>query len=262
MKSKAIIYIKEDNIAFITMNRPENMNAFSPDLIDGIYNAVEDSASDDDVRVVILTGKGRAFSAGADVKAMAKAADRRKGQGRTPMGGNARLALLFRRIDKPIIAAVNGVAAGGGFDLACACDIRIASDKARFAEVFIRRGLIPALGGTYFLPRLVGIDKACQLIWTGDMIDAEEALRIGLVTMVVPHEELEIASLELAEKLVKAAPLAIQRAKRAIYDGLSMDLQACLEYAISVQNELRETQDHKEGAKAFVEKREPLFKGK
>ncbi len=261
MEYKDIIYTKEDHIALITMNRPDNMNAFSPDLIDGIYNAVKDSADDDDVRVMILTGKGRAFSAGADVKAMAKSVDRQGGRDQMPIGGNAKLPLLFRKMNKPIIAAVNGVAAGGGFDLACACDIRIASDKARFAEVFIRRGLIPALGGTYFLPRLVGIDKACQLIWTGDMIDAEEALRIGLVTMVVPHEELEVASLELAEKLAKAAPLAIQRAKRAIYDGLSMDLPACLEYVRSVQKELRETQDHKEGAKAFVEKREPLFRG-
>jgi len=150
---------------------------------------------------------------------------------------------------------------GGGFDLALACDIRIASDRARFAEVFIRRGLIPAMGGTYFLPRLVGIDRACELIWTGDMIDAHEAERIGLVTRVVPHEELEAATWELAMKMAKGPPLAIRMAKRAIYRGLTQDLASALEYVQPLLQALRQTEDHVEGARAFVEKREPLFRG-
>ena len=136
------------------------------------------------------------------------------------------------------------------------------SDRARFAEVFIRRGLIPGMGGAFFLPRLVGVDKACEIIWTGDMIDAREAERIGLVTKVVPHDELEIATWELAEKLAKGPPLAIQRAKRAIYEGLKTDLETNLDLAWKLLRELRDTEDHREGAKAFVEKREPVFKGR
>jgi 2-(1,2-epoxy-1,2-dihydrophenyl)acetyl-CoA isomerase len=171
------------------------------------------------------------------------------------------LHLLMQRCDKPIIGAINGVAVGGGLDLACACDIRIAPESARFAEVFVRRGMMPASGGTYFLPRLVGIDRACLMAWTGDMIDAREAERIGLVTMVVPDDELELATMELAEKLAKGPPLAIQRTKRAIYEGLEMDLEETLRYIGPIISELNQTEDHKEGARAFVEKREPVFRG-
>jgi len=167
----------------------------------------------------------------------------------------------MQQFDKPIIGAINGVAVGAGLDFACACDIRIASDKARFAQLFVRRGLIPVAGGTYFLPRLVGLDRAFLMTWTGDMIDAHEAERIGLVTMVMPHDELEIASMELAEKLAKGAPLAIQRTKRAIYNSLELDLQESLKYAETIVRELMQTSDHKEGAREFVEKREPVFRG-
>jgi len=264
MDYQDIIYTKAEGIATITLNRPDRRNAFSPEMRVSMYKAVEDADKDHKVRVLVITGAGRAFCAGADVKAMAAGFDQpgAKGRGREPKAERVPLPVLLQRCGKPVIASINGVAVGGGLDLALACDIRIASDQARFAEVFIRRGMIPAMGGTFFLPRLVGIDKACYLIFTGDMIDAKEAERIGLVTMVVPHEELESATTELAEKLVKGPPLAIRRAKRAIYEGLGMDLKATLNYLAAVVKELRETEDHKEGARAFVEKREPLFKGK
>ncbi len=264
MEYTDIIYTKEEGIATITFDRDNRMNSFSPEMTDSIVRAVEDTAKDDNVRVLIITGKGRAFCTGADVKAMAQRFDQQD-EDKKDMdfrSGNIRFPLLFRRLEKPIIASINGVAVGGGLDFACCCDIRIASDRARFAEVFIRRGLIPALGGIFFLPRLVGIDKACELIWTGDMIDAKEAERIGLVTKVVPHDELEIATLELAEKLAKGPPLAIQKAKRAIYESLMMDLESSLDYTGALARELQDTEDHKEGARAFMEKREPLFKGK
>ena len=259
-----IIYSKEEGIVTITLNRPERRNAFSPEMSESIREVVEEATTDGSVRVLVITGTGRAFCAGADVKSMAEnpAQPRDEDKPREAGGGHVSLPLLLHRFDKPVIAAINGVAVGGGLDLALACDIRIASEQARFAEVFIRRGLIPAMGGIFFLPRLVGLDRACQLIWTGDMIDAREAERIGLVTTVVPHEELEIATRELAEKLAKGPPLAIQKAKRAIYEGLGMDLQSSLRQVASAVGELRETEDHREGARAFVEKREPLFTGR
>jgi len=263
MNYQDIIYTKEAGIATITLNRPDKMNAFTPEMMDSVYRAIEDVRQDKEVKVLILTGTGRAFCSGADVKAMAQKLDEQgSGEaGRPPEAERVSLYHLLQKCEKPVIAAVNGVAVGGGFDLALACDIRIASDQARFAEVFIRRGLIPATGGTYFLPRLVGVDRACQLIWTGDMIDAKEAERIGLVTMVVPHDELESATMELAEKLAKGPPIAIQAAKRIIYEGLDKDLEWTLKEVSEAFKVITKTKDHKEGAKAFVEKREPVFRG-
>jgi len=264
MDYQGIIYTKEEGIATITFNRPDERNIFSPEMLESIYQALDDAAKDDKVRVLVITGTGQVFNTGGDVKAMVKQYDQPgKGvKGREQGVNDIPLTTLVHRFEKPVIAAVNGVAAAGGLDLALACDIRIASDRARFAEVFIRRGRIPPSGGTYFLPRLVGIDRACLLIWTGDMIDAKEAERIGLVTMVVPHEDLENTTRDLAEKLAKGPPLAIQKAKCAIYEGLGMDLESTLKYVAPIFKELQDTEDHKEGARAFVEKREPVFKGR
>ena len=263
MDYQDIIYTKESGIAIMTLNRPDKMNALSPSMRDSMYRVVENVSQDKTVRVLIIAGAGRAFCSGADVKSLSENANRPPGQERPDEIGSGRVSLhiLMQKCEKPIIASVNGVAAGAGLDLAMACDIRIASDKARFAELYIRRGILPAEGGIYLLPRLVRIDKACQLMWTGDMIDAREAERIGLVTMVVPHEELEIATRELAEKLAKAAPLAIQRAKRAIYAGLNMNLESSMRYIQPLMREILQSEDHKEGTRAFLEKREPIFKG-
>ncbi len=263
MDYQDIIYTSENGIATMTLNRPDKMNAFSPGMQDSMYRVVENASQDKAVRVLIITGAGRAFCSGADVRSLAASSDRPGNQERPveTVSGRVNLHVLMQRCEKPIIAAINGVAVGAGLDLAMACDIRIASDTARFAELYIRRGMLPAAGGTYFLPRLVGIDRACQLIWTGDMIDAREAERIGLVTTVVPHEDLEMATRELAEKLAKAAPLAIQRAKRAIYAGLDMDLESTMKYVQPLIGEIQQSADHKEGTRAFLEKREPVFRG-
>lgn len=264
MDYQDIIYTKKEGVATITLNRPDARNSYSSEMLEGIYYSMEDAAKDDGVRVLVLTGAGQAFCAGADVKAMTEKFDQPSGkqEEREQKVSEMQVHSCLDRFEKPLIAAVNGVAAGGGLDFALACDIRIASDRARFAEVYIRRGLLPLGGGTYYLPRLVGIDRACLLILTGDMIDAKEAERIGLVTMVVPHEELESATWELAEKLAKGPPLAIKRAKRAIYEGLEMDIESTLNYVTPIIKELHDSEDHKEGAQAFVEKREPFFKGR
>jgi len=262
MAEEDVIYKKEGGIATITLNRPDKMNAFTPGIVGGIHESIEDASSDDEVRVIIITGTGRAFCSGADVKAMAERASqpddtRSREEARPPRG---HLALLFRDCDKPVIAAINGVAVGVGLDMALACDIRIASDTARLSEAYVRRGIAPAGGGAYFLPRLVGVDKACQLIFTGDMIDAREAERIGMVTMVVPPEELEDAARELAEKIAKNPLMAIRYAKQAIYAGLETDLKTSLDYTMAMRQELLKTEDHKEGTVSFVEKRAPMFK--
>ena len=263
MDYQDIIYTCENGIATMTLNRPDKMNALIPSMRDSMYRVVEDVSRDKAVRVLIITGAGRAFCSGADVKSLAESSSHTASQKRRreAVSRYVSLHILMQKCEKPIIAAVNGVAAGAGLDLAMACDIRIASDQARFAELYVRRGILPAEGGTYLLPRLVGIDKACQLIWTGDMIDAKEAERIGLVTMVVPHDELEIATRELAEKLAKASPLVIQKSKLAIYEGLDMDLEATMKYIQLLMRQIQQSEDYKEGTRAFMEKREPVFRG-
>ena len=263
MEYEDIIYTQEGGIATMTLNRPDKMNALSAGMRDSMYRVVENISRDKSVRVLIITGAGRAFCSGADVQSLAGNANRPTTQERPNETGTERYSVhvLMQKCEKPIIAAINGIAAGAGLDLAMACDIRIASDKARFAELYIRRGLFPVEGGVHLLPRLVGVDRACELIWTGDMIDAREAERMGLVTRVVPDNELVIATRELAEKLVKAAPLAIQKAKRAIYAGLNMNFEESMKYIQPLMREIMQSKDHKEGTQAFLEKREPVFRG-
>ena len=272
MDEEHLIYTKDEGIATLTMNRPKALNAFTWDMYRRIVDMLKDASSDEQVRVLVVTGRGRAFCVGADVKSLEQGfstgpgttADAgAKARNRASAGGTSDLVpVLLQSMNKPVIAAINGVTAGGGLDTACACDIRIASEKATFSSVFVRRGLLPTMGGTYFLPRLVGIDKACELIWTGDIIDAKEAERIGLVTRVVPHEELEAAIEELAAKLVKGPPLAIAKAKRVIYEGLNVDLESALNDIMRAYAELSQTEDHREALTAFLEKREPVFRGK
>ena len=259
MDQDHLIYVKDSGIATLTLNRPKKMNAFTPSMHRGISAMIKDAANDDEVRVLVITGTGRAFCVGADVKSLEEGFE----SSIEDLAGAAPelLSVVLVRMRKPVIAAINGIAAGGGLDAACACDIRIASDRARFSSLFVRRGLVPTMGGTYLLPRLIGTDRACEMIWTGDMIDANEAERIGLVTRVVPHDELSPAVEELALKLASGPPLAIAGAKRLIYQGLSQDLDSALEDIMREYAALSQTRDHREALRAYLEKREPRFEG-
>ena len=264
-----IIFNKEDGIAIITLNRPETLNSWNAAMAEETTAALADVSEDEGVRVLIITGEGRGFSSGAHVRGLAARAERPSGS-EPPRPRVLRrqpsvvsVALKIQNLVKPVIAAVNGIAAGAGFAIAMACDIRIASEMARFSQIFVKRGLIPDSGSTYFLPRLVGMAKACELAFTGDIIDAREAERIGLVNRVVPPEDLMKVTKELATRIAKGPPITIQLAKRALYKGLSeTDLASQQEYELLLQSTCTSTEDFKEGVKSFLEKREPIFKGR
>ncbi|MCC6535700.1 MAG: enoyl-CoA hydratase/isomerase family protein [Burkholderiales bacterium] len=263
MAYKCLLYEVHDRIATLTLNRPERLNALGDTLREDLHDAVLKASADQGVRVMVLTGAGRGFCSGGDVKTMS---ERDQAGATSPLGEKIaprrdQTILAMRDSPKPILAAVNGHAAGAGFNLALACDMRIASTAAKFTQAFVRRGLHPDWGGTYFLPRVVGTAKACELILTGETIDAEEAFRLGIVNAVTSPETLMAKTYELAKKLAAGPPIAIRLAKRAIYHNQDVDLRAGLEYETYAQNICRETEDAKEGVQAFVEKRAPNFQG-
>jgi 2-(1,2-epoxy-1,2-dihydrophenyl)acetyl-CoA isomerase len=258
MTYKCLLYEVKDGVATLTLNRPDRLNALGDTLREDLLDAVTRTAADADVRVMMLTG------AGNDVKAMDEG--RQAGRERPVLDKIApsrdRTLLAMRDAPQPIIAAINGAAAGAGMNLALACDLRIASTAAKFSQAFVKRGLHPDWGGTYFLPRVVGMAKACELIFTGDLIDAQEALRLGLVGRVVAPEELMPAADELARKIAAGPPLAIRLAKRALYHNADCDLRQALEFETFAQNICQDTEDAREGVRAFVEKRAPVFRGR
>jgi enoyl-CoA hydratase/carnithine racemase len=264
MVYKCLLYDIQDGIATLTLNRPERLNALGDTLREDLYDAIIRASDDPEVRVIILTGAGRGFCAGGDVKAMHEAKEGNKGRPLLDKVAPLRdkTVLAMRDAPQPIIAAVNGPAAGAGMNLALACDIRLASTTARFGETFVKRGLHVDWGGTYFLPRLVGMAKACELIFTGGIIDAVEALALGLVSKVVPPDQLLPTTLELAHAIAAGPPIAIRLAKRALYHNQAVDLQAAMEFETFAQNICSETEDAKEGIRAFVEKRPPRFQGR
>jgi 2-(1,2-epoxy-1,2-dihydrophenyl)acetyl-CoA isomerase len=264
MTYKCLLYQVENNIATLTLNRPERLNALGDTLREDLHNAILRATDDDNVRAIVITGAGRGFCSGGDVKAMSERdqAGRSHALADQLAPARDRCIAAMRDCPKPIIAAVNGPAAGAGFNLALACDMRIASSAAKFVQAFVKRGLHPDWGGTYFLPRLVGTAKACELIFTGEPIDATEAARLGIVNAVVAPEELMAKTYELAKKIAAGPPIAIRLAKRAIYHNEDVDMRAALEFETYAQNLCRQTEDSKEGVRAFVEKRAPVFKGR
>ncbi len=260
MQFQYVIYEKSERRATITLNRPDALNAFNKDVVEEILKALEDAKNDEKIRVVILTGAGeKAFSAGADIKTM-KGFDALKARELSLMG--EKLCSAIENFEKPVIAAINGYALGGGLEVAMACDLRIASDKAKMGQTEINIGLIPGWGGTQRLTRLIGKTKAKELVFTGKMIDAKTAERLGLVNMVVPADQFREAVRKFAMELAEKAPVALRIAKALINKGADMSLDA----AIALEREgfgvVGSTEDLQEGVSAFIEKRKPVFKGK
>ncbi|MBF0278627.1 MAG: enoyl-CoA hydratase/isomerase family protein [SAR324 cluster bacterium] len=268
MTFQSIIVEVEEEVATLTLNRPDKLNALNPSLLQETAAAIREMNDDDKIKSLIITGNGRAFCSGADLSEPVSAADvNQKGINRRErLSPFVSYGWMIRQIDefsKPVIAAVNGIAVGGGLALALACDIRIASENARFASIFVRRGLVADCGTTFYLPRLVGAAKALELMWTGDFVDATEAERIGLVNRVVPAENLLKTTGEFALRMARGPSISIELHKRLTYEGLraeSVQTQMANEdYARYV---CRQTDDVKEGINSFLEKREPIFKGR
>ena len=255
MDLKNIILQKEGEIAILTFNRPEALNALNNQTRSEFREAMNEIREDDTVKVVILAGAGRAFIAGSDLKEL---------RDTTPLQAHniIRLGEIIESLEKPVIAAVNGFALGGGCEIVMACDIVIASEKAKFGQPELSVGVIPGGGGTQRLQRIVGVHKAKELIFTGDIIDAKEAERIGLVNRVVPAEKLNTAAKEMAEKIAKKSSAAVKLAKDAINRGMRTDLGAGLAYERELYSLSLTTEDKAEGIEAFIEKRKPKYKGK
>ena len=255
-------YEVHEHVATITLNRPHRRNAFTLAMLDAWADAVRQAESNREVRVLVLTGAGDAFCAGVDL-------DDFKAVKRTPLEEREllthrvhRVAHAMEALSKPAIAAVNGVAVGAGMDMALMCDLRLASASARFSEGYIRVGLVPGDGGCYYLPQLIGREQALRMLWTGDFVDAPEALTLGLVSEVHPDAEIQSAAMALANKIAERAPLAVQMIKRAVNGAKHLDARTALDTIASHQAVVLSTRDSAEAFAAFKEKRAPRFEGR
>ena len=259
MAFETIIFEKRNNIGYITFNRPDVLNAISTQLLTELKQAIEEIAQDKDIRVVIITGAGRAFMAGADISQLVKMNPLEVNE------WNHRIVEYFGALEKlkqPVIAAINGFALGGGLEASLACDIRVAAENAKLGQPEVSLGIIPGGGGTPRLPRTVGTAKAMELLLTGDIIDAQEAYRIGLINKVVPEGEAVKAAEEIAARIIKRGPIATAMVKDAVVVGKDMPLDAAIDYAHKNLTLCFASEDAKEGLSAFLEKRSPEWKGK
>jgi 2-(1,2-epoxy-1,2-dihydrophenyl)acetyl-CoA isomerase len=263
MEYKSILYKKEDGKATITLNRPRALNALNREIIEELLHALKEAAQDPEVKVLILTGAGRAFCFGADIAEFSRQIEAGTSDtGLLLLQKVQEIIRLMAGIPKPVIAGINGFAAGLGLDLAMACDLRIAAERAKFAEAFISMGLIPDGGGTFFLPRLVGLARAAEMIFTGDPLGAAEAERIGLVNRVIRTEELPKEIEILAERLARSPSLALGLAKQALRKNLQGTLASSLQVEAQSQEACLASEDHREAVQAFLERRAPVFRGK
>ncbi len=268
-EAAVLTYEVAEHVAMIRLNRPERLNSFTTEMLRLWHEAIEEAHGDGEVRVVVVTGEGRGFCAGADVRA--------EGAGQDVLGTDAsqpamnrnslrdsvqRVPRALQSLEKPYIAAVNGAAVGAGMDMASMADIRIASERAKFGMAYVRMGLVPGDGGAYFLPRIVGMSKALELMWTGRIFDAEEALAMGYVSRVVAHDELMAQTGELAAEIASNPSVSVQLIKRLAYRSVMVGMHESLEMAEHAMLIARTTEDAKEGPLAFTEKRPPNFQGR
>jgi 2-(1,2-epoxy-1,2-dihydrophenyl)acetyl-CoA isomerase len=277
MASQTIILEKKENIATITLNRPERLNALDAQMMRRLNVVLDDVAKDDEVRVLVLTGAGKAFCSGADFryreiregKVSVEKAEELKAEldqelraGKIPSAITTGAIFKLWHLDKPTIAMVNGDAIGGGFDLALACDLRVGSEDARFMVGFTRLAVVPDTGGVWLLPQIAGLAKAAELIFTADFIDAKEAERIGVLNKVVPSPELEKGTMALAQRIARWSPIVHRLNKKLLHQVPGMDLESALMHIAGALNITFGTEDYQEGIRAFAEKRPPVFKGK
>jgi len=261
MEERVLVEV-EDAIGTLTLNRPERLNAFIGTMRDAIGDGLAELGSRSDVRVVIVTGRGRAFCAGADVRYLNDLLERgAMAEARLLVEAGRRVVRTIVDMPKPVIAALNGPAAGGGANLALACDLRIASERATIGQTFNRIGLAPDWGGSYHLPRLVGPARAAELFFFADMIDARRAERIGMINRVVPHESLLAEARAWAERLAAKPALSLELTKRALRLSRDAALEEMLEFEVEAQMRCFESEDAREGVRAFVEKRPASFGG-
>ncbi len=256
-----ILYEVEEQVAWITLNRPAQFNAFADDMREELLQALLEAQGDETVGAIVITGAGKAFCSGGDVKHMAQLKEDQAGfdQLRPLLDQGRRVVTLLHQCPKPIIAMVNGVAAGAGFNLALACDLRVASENASFAESFIKVGLHPDWGGTWFLPRLVGTGRALEMMLSGRSVEAEEANEIGLVHQVIPASHLREHTERLARRMARAPHTAARLIKLAVYNSLEYDLDGMLDFETEAQQQCWNSPESGEGIQAFTQKRRPVF---
>ena len=251
----------QNHVQIITLNRPEKKNAFDSQMIDEWVAALEDAEKNEDVHVIVVTGSGNAFCAGGDVGGMKQ--DQKPLDNKNKLWKNIhRIPLALKKIDKPVIAAINGPAVGAGLDMALMCDIRTMIDESKVSEGYVKVGLVPGDGGAFFLPPIVGEAKAFELLWTGNFISSKEALSLGMVNHVYTKEEFMKKTMDLAEQIASGPQIAIRMTKRAVRYSRTMELEPALDLISSHYAIIKETEDHKEGVTAFKEKRKAKFTGK
>jgi 2-(1,2-epoxy-1,2-dihydrophenyl)acetyl-CoA isomerase len=263
MSDEHIQVTEDGGIVTVTLNRPERLNAFVGHMRRDLAEALEEAGSDPEVRVVVITGAGRAFCAGGDVKFMRELVERKDTEEFARLLGAARRVILaIRQMNKPVLASINGPASGAGFNLALACDLRLASSDATFSQSFVKIGFHPDWGGTYFIPRMVPSNIACELFFLGDAISADQALQLGLINRVVAPDALEAETRKLAERLRDAPAISVAAAKHAVYEGPHHSLEQMLQFEVDAQLRCFESEDGREGVCAFLEKRPPEFTGR